>query len=192
MILPELKGQYDRVLRVVSGDVLMLGRQVGEVDGRGAEAFFKSRGATSYVQLDPDGGDHRDSLDADLVHLAAKFDTVVNFGTIEHVWDAHRAWSNALRMVKAGGHFVSASPVAGWENHGVHVTDGRYVSAFFQKNYCEILHQEYSRQDGALTVAPRRGAGTVTMWAVFRKNQHIDRLEAYARPQQVFKDGRPV
>ena len=192
MILQELKGQYDRVLRVVSGDVLMLGRQVGHVDGRDAAEFFKARGAKTYTQLDPDGGDLLDSLDADLENLAAKFDTLVNFGTIEHVWDAHRAWSNALRMVKPGGHFVSASPVSGWENHGIHVTDGRYVSAFFEQNKCEKLHEEYSRQDGTPAPRPVRGAGTVTMWAVYRKKSHIGRLDDYVRPQQVFKNGAPV
>lgn len=192
MILQELKGQYGRVLRVVSGDVLMLGRQVGEVDGMEAAAFFKARGASSYLQLDPDGGDLRDSLDGDLENLSARFDTLVNFGTIEHVWDAHRAWSNALRMVKIGGHFVSASPVAGWENHGIHVTDGRYISAFFEQNHCEKLHEEYSRQDGSPASRPVRGSGTTTMWAVYRKNAHVERLEDYARPQQVFRNGAPV
>ena len=92
--------------------------------------YFK---VNDYKTIDPDGGDYND-LTSDLTSLHQTFETVFNLGTIEHIWDAHAAWSNALKLVKVGGYFVGVSPVHGYWRHGIHVTDPVAITTFIKKN----------------------------------------------------------
>jgi hypothetical protein len=106
---------------------------------------------------------------------------VFNLGTIEHCWDMHRAWSNALRAVAVGGSFLTHSPVGGWLgadgalNHGVHMTAPDAICRFLDQNGFVVL-------DKWLTRWRNRGA---LFWLRAEKLQHIAWLENFAAVYQV-------
>lgn len=179
MILPDHVPHHERLAGhgAFTGDMLLLGAHTSRI-GTGARAFFTGLGAASVTTLDPDGGEIRADLNDDLAVLAEQYDSVFNLGTIEHVWNAHNAWANALRMVRTGGVFATHSPVTGYERHGIHVTGWRYIAAFVEANGFEPLDAWFSNEPH----------GDV-LWLAARKTRHIAELKDYRCPQQVYRKG---
>lgn len=181
MILREHIPSYERLAPFMKPDMLMLGRQIN-TSGWKFPCEFKT--------LDPDKGDY----DVDLgepkgacdLHLDGKFQTVFNLGTLEHVWDIHQAYVNAASMVASGGFFLGQSPVAGWEGHGIHVTDWKFVRAFFMSNGFVIREQWFTTQAGNACEAPKRNCGkSILYWFIAARLSIID----FAKPSQIYKEG---
>lgn len=189
MILREHAGSHRKFAQFMNGSMLMLGRQDGMIDGLNAKDYFMAMGLTHYHDLDLDGGNISLSLDDDLHPLGAQFEAVYNLGTIEHVWDAHRAWCNALRMVKVDGHLLIHAPVGGYEGHGIHITNVQYLERFLTLNEAVCRSRWFTRQDGLPSNGPERGAGNIIYWAAWQKTAHLAELADYQRPQQVFHQG---
>lgn len=132
--MPMYEKYYD--LGWIVDPVLMFGNQTTanfeEFDL--ARDFFASLGVKDYTALDLDEGDLKLNLNDPQPSIYQKYQTVINIGTLEHVWDAHMAWSNALSAVKIGGMFLSVSPSIGWRNHGMHHTVPKWIAHFIELN----------------------------------------------------------
>jgi hypothetical protein len=139
---------------------------------------FKILGVDEMQSLDPDGGDINSDLNDDLKELSQQYETVFNIGTIEHVWDVHTAWSNALRAVKTGGHFITITPVMGWDGHGIHITERPYIRNFVLSNGFEQVMES--------AAVERKG---VNYWLAAKKMRHIERIADYTKPQQRYYHG---
>lgn len=159
--------------------LLMLGAISSAVpeyaDGR---AFFGRWVGDAYQDLDLDGGDLPLDLNRDL-GLSQTHRTVVNLGTIEHVWNVHNAWANALRAVEVGGLFLTHSPVAGYVNHGLHVTSAPAIRAFVSKNGFEIVDQWTTERE----------VGQI-LWLVAEKRRHIESVADFEPAWQVYEGGQ--
>jgi hypothetical protein len=157
--------------------LLMLGAAELAFDGYGrtdARAWFADTfGIRQYITLDLADGDLKLDLNDDLSELAGKYATVVNYGTLEHVWNTHQAWLNALRAVEAGGTFVSHSPVGGWcsgdgtLNHGVHMTADWAIAQFLEKNGFRVVDQW-------LTQFRQRGK---ILWLTAKRERLVEQFE---------------
>ncbi len=159
--------------------MLMLGNQE---DKTGEARFLFGE----YQTLDPDGGDIRADLAGDLSEHFERFACVYNMGTIEHIWDCHRAWSNAARMTKVGGYLVSHSPVGGFQNHGIHVTTDRYILDFLRLNGFLIVDDWLTTSEGEPVNTVNRDGRDVCLWLVAQKTQSVGYFTA---PQQVYEGG---
>ena len=167
----------------------MLGNQRTKMDISPAE-FFK---VDNYKTIDPDGGDYRD-ITENLPELYNKFETVFNLGTLEHIWDVHTAWSNALKFVKEGGYFIGISPINGYYRHGIHVTDPISILSFIKKNGFEILDNFISLPNGQVldnsVLLPRKKKlenRNLLLWYVAKKISHLDQL---LPPTQIWSNGK--
>lgn len=87
-----------------------------------SEPILEYLGATSC-----DSMDFSDFEKATVVHdlnkpvdssLKQKFDTVIDGGTLEHVFNFPQAIRNCMEMVKVGGHFISVTPANNFMGHG--------------------------------------------------------------------------
>lgn len=188
MILREHLPHFERLraLGAYRSPMLMLGNQECRV-GSSAKEFF---GVDSYTTLDPDGGDLPLDLSGDgLADHFGRYACVFNLGTIEHVWDVHAAYCNAARLVKVGDIFIGHSPVGGWERHGVHVTDERFIRRFFIGNGFRIDAYWLALQHGRSISDVTRGGGCQTLWMVATK---LTEVERFVTPQQVFRHGVPA
>ena len=143
-----------------------------------AREYFGQWVGVCYQDLDLDGGDLVLDLNTDL-DLSQSHRTVFNLGTIEHVWNAHNAWANALRAVEVGGHFLSHSPISGWLNHGLHMTNPAAIRAFVSKNGFKIIEEWTSRW---------KTQGEV-LWLAAVKERHIPDLGAFEPAWQVYEAG---
>jgi hypothetical protein len=87
-----------------------------------AEPLLKYLGASYIDSVDINDYEHS-TIVHDLnqplpVELHARFSTVLDGGTLEHVFDYPRALGHALDAVKVGGHFVAIAPTNGYLGHG--------------------------------------------------------------------------
>lgn len=167
MLIRKHLDHYNRLKPYCTGKMLMLGNQYSNV-GSATEIFP----CTEYKTLDPDGGDFQLDIQSDLSNMDQMWDTVFNLGTLEHVWDAHKAYSNSARMVKVGGYFIGHAPVENYNNHGIHVTNAEAILKFFSINGFEIIDSWKS--------------DSVLLWHVAKKITH---QTEFIRPQQVWIDG---
>jgi len=188
MILQAHIPHYERLRKfgAYRSPMLMLGQQEVRLGvPTEAKTFF---GVDSYTTLDPDGGDLKLDLSAEWGYCE-QYATVMNLGTIEHVWDAHAAWANALRLVAEGGVFITVSPVGGWENHGIHITDERFIRAFIELNGFAISEHWLTRANGEVINAVERNNGDQLLWLLAEKRADVG---VFRKPQQVFKNGAPL
>ncbi len=191
-IHPEHLEHLGRFEKYYQAPMLMIGATASAIPEYPiARDYFGQWVGEEYCDLDLDDGDL--PLDLNLNHtdhhvrgtdgktkairLANAFNTVFNFGTLEHVWDAHAAWSNALKFVKVGGHFLTSSPVDGYRNHGLHITSEPAISAFISKNGFVILDKWITSK-----------AVGKTLWLVARKEWNMN--EAFAPAYQVYEKGK--
>lgn len=87
-----------------------------------SEPLIEYLGATNCQSMD-----FSDFENATIVHdlnkpiedaLKQKFDTVIDGGTLEHVFNFPQAIKNCMEMLKTGGHFISVTPANNFMGHG--------------------------------------------------------------------------
>lgn len=179
-IHPEHLEHLGRFEKYYRAPMLMLGATGMEVPGlKTAATFFAQWVGTEYSELDLDGGDLKLDLNKDLADLSERYGTVFNFGTIEHVWNTHNAWANALRAVRVGGNFLNHSPISGYHEHGLHLTSAPAIRAFVSKNGFVIL-------DEWITSKPVGSA----LWFAAVKDRHIKKLVDFEPAWQVYEAGK--
>lgn len=187
-IHPHHLPHLERLGEYMHAPMLMLGATDSAIPGfPTAREYFNQWVGNEYQDLDLDGGDLALDLNKDLGlnGLSQCYRTVFNLGTLEHVWNAHNAWVNALRAVEVGGHFLSHSPISGWLNHGLHMTNPAAIRAFISKNGFSILDDwvtQWKRPDKTLQ-------GEV-LWLAAVKERHIEDLSAFDPAWQVYEAGQ--
>jgi len=170
----------DRLAPYYRPPMLMLGATGSAVpEYPEARDYFGKWVGSEYQDLDLDGGDLRLDLNTD-IGLSQTHGCVFNLGTIEHVWNAHVAWSNALRAVKVGGYFLSHGPLNGWVNHGLHMTSEPAIRAFITKNGFEIVARFTSKW---------KTQGEV-LWLAAHKLRHIEAIDDFQPALQVYEAGQ--
>jgi SAM-dependent methyltransferase len=106
------------------------GRDVGDGElrrlfsaGQGyAEPFLELLGARSISSIDAspfEGATLTHDMNQPIpLALRGAFDTVIDGGCLEHIFDLPRALRNCMEMVRVGGHFVSIAPANNCMGHG--------------------------------------------------------------------------
>lgn len=87
--------------------------------------------------------DVSDYEDADHIHdlnlptppaLSARFGTVLDGGTLEHVFDVPQALRNMKALLRAGGRIIHMSPVSNWAEHGYYQFSPTLFHDFYVTN----------------------------------------------------------
>lgn len=124
------------------GEVLMLGRQRINVQGRAdrgeyADDLLKSLGATSVSSLDYsdfEGATYTGDLN-EPIDLGRQFDTVIDYGTSEHVFDVASSLRNCIRLCRIGGKILHALPANGDCGHGFYqLAPELFLALYSEKN----------------------------------------------------------
>jgi hypothetical protein len=109
-----------------------------------------------------------------------RYGTVIDLGTLEHVFDARVAIESCLRMVRPGGHYFLLTPVRGFFKHGFHVFHPAYPRLAMEQNGFEIRYRRFSTARGEPVSGPGDAAECL-LWIVGRKTAPMD---GFAVPQQ--------
>ncbi len=120
-----------------------------------SEELFRAMGATRVDAMDAsnfEGATILQDLNEPLApDLRGQFDTVVDSGTLEHVFNVPAAFKNAMDALKIGGHFFAGLPANNWCGHGFY----QFSAEFFYR----VFSEENGFQMRKLFVAPVWSAG---------------------------------
>jgi hypothetical protein len=145
---------------------LLAARGVGEVK---TVDFFDERADLRYDLNQPVPEDQHE-----------RYASVLDIGTIEHVFDSRQCLESCLRMVRPGGHYFVVTPVHGYHRHGFHTFHPRFVSQALQLNGFEIRYLRFSSEEGE-PLGRADEAENSLVWIVGRKTRPIDEFQV---PQQ--------
>lgn len=163
------------------GDTLMFGR-LGNTLSKGEQArvarhqkipagvlaekqtenLLRAIGAASIQSLDIsdyEGCDLVFDLTRDVAEseLAARtierFDTILDYGTSEHVFNAPQALVNAWNMLRAGGRYIFDLPVTGWSSHGLYQFSPNYFHSVGRTPYFRLEHLFFHHKRGERILA---------------------------------------
>ncbi|MBV8903669.1 MAG: hypothetical protein JOZ22_08540 [Acidobacteriia bacterium] len=109
-----------------------------------------------------------------------RYGTLIDIGSLEHVFDTRQCFENCLRMVATGGHYLLHTPVNGYYGHGFHVFNPEALLGALQENGFQVIYAKYSGMDGAKVTDPSL-PGDVLAWIVARKERETGK---FVCPQQ--------
>jgi SAM-dependent methyltransferase len=164
------------------------GLPAGALRGKETEALFEALGASGVTSLDVSERDGCDLL-ADLTcdfasdpafaaHLG-RYDTILDYGTSEHVFNPLQALVNAYNLLRDGGVYVFDLPVSGWISHAVYQFTPSYFLSLGETPFFELEHLLYHRKRGerilrikhynGFSYAQINGRKRYSSWGVLRK-----------------------
>jgi hypothetical protein len=109
-----------------------------------------------------------------------RYRTLMDIGTLEHVFDTRQCLENSLRMVMVGGLYFLVTPVNGYLGHGLHTFNPELILATLKLNRYDVTYLKYSTGEGALIEKPLIGSD-VLIWVVAKK---LEPLVNFIVPQQ--------
>jgi hypothetical protein len=109
-----------------------------------------------------------------------RYQTFIDLGSLEHVFDTRQCLENCLRMVRPGGHYLLSTPVNGHFDHGLHTFSPEALLQALTLNDFEIVYHAYSTQSGKRLKSPNLGRDVV-IWLLGRK---LRSMGAFQMPQQ--------
>lgn len=129
--------------------------------------------------------DHRADYPFDMnlpvpAELRGAFGTVIDIGSLEHVFDTRQCLENLLGMVRVGGHLMLHTPCRGCFNHGLHTFSPECILQTLEVNGFEVRHLRYSTTSGVPLRDPMDGSDVI-IWVVGRRKEA---LTTFQNPQQ--------
>ncbi|MGC4865233.1 hypothetical protein ACLQ3B_07360 [Micromonospora sp. DT53] len=145
--------------------------------------FLTSRGVTEVVSLDL--FDERAELRFDMNgpvpdEYHGRFESLIDIGSLEHVFDTRQCLENSLRMLDIGGWYFLHVPVNGYFAHGLHVFNPQGIVDALRLNGMEVHDLVYTDHRGRRVRNPGR-QGHRLMWLAAQK---VKSTERFIVPQQ--------
>jgi hypothetical protein len=170
--------------------VLQIGYQIivgnnlpEDYDYPDVKAWLAARGVTDVTAIDY--FDHKADLRYDLnrpvpEHEHERYRTVIDIGTIEHLFDTRQCLENCMRMTAVGGQYFLHTPVKGYFEHGLHTFHPLVLTRALEINGFEIVWQRYTSARGE-PLESADDAEDALLWVVARK---LASMGEFQIPQQ--------
>ena len=113
-------------------------------------------------------------------HEHERYGTLIDIGSLEHLFDTAQCLENCLRMVRPGGHYLLHTPVKGYLGHGLHTFNPEGLFDAFTENEFAIVFRCFTAKSGRI-LEDVGGADDVLLWLVGRK---VGSLKTFQPPQQ--------
>lgn len=114
-------------------------------------AFFRLLGVNELVTLDVsnyEGAEIVWDLNQPVPeHYHEQFDTIIDGGTLEHVFDVRQALMNLVSMLRAGGRIIHISPANNYANHGFFQFSPTFFFDYYAANDFTRLKGFLAEQD---------------------------------------------
>lgn len=131
--------------------------------------YFDSRADLVHDMNEPLPHDHRQ-----------RYGTLIDIGSIEHVFDTRQCLANMMELVYVGGHVFIVTVCSGYFNHGFHAFSPECLLSAFEINGFEIRWVTYSTPDGLELDSPQHFR-SVLIWFVAQKKRELGTFKC---PQQ--------
>lgn len=176
------------------GEVLTLGRQrlnLPETKGPYADELLRTLGASSVDALDYsdfEGATFTGDLNYPIA-IDRQFDTILDFGTSEHVYNIASSLENAIRLCRIGGKIFHSQPADGDCGHGFYqLSPELFVALYSERNgfadtevylYDLMDHRHWwrVRPKGRSRRFQSNSLGTAYVLVRTTKTREVDKLE---------------
>lgn len=147
------------------------------------QEILRAHGATSVETLD--AFDSRADLRHDMntpigPEMLERYKTVIDIGSLEHVFDTRQCLANLFSMVKTGGHILLHVPCNGYCDHGFHTFSPDCITGALECNGFQIRYLKISSKDGFEVASPTVAQHSI-LWVVARK---LKATQGFSIPQQ--------
>lgn len=147
------------------------------------QKVLRNYGANDIVTLD--AFDKRATILHDMntpvsASMHGGYNTVLDMGSMEHVFDTRQCMENLFWMLKDGGHILFHVACRGHFDHGLHTFSPECIVGALRENGFELRYLAYSSPDGYLLRAPVLDDDAI-MWVVGRK---VKSVAPFVPPQQ--------
>jgi hypothetical protein len=136
--------------------------------------------ATSLDLFDPRSELRYDMNDAVPESEYGRYATLIDIGSLEHVFDTRQCFENCLRMVAPGGYYMLHTPVNGYFAHGFHVFNPECLRGALELNGFRVVYEKFSNVHGEPVPDPSSW-GDILTWMVARKEREMGK---FVCPQQ--------
>ena len=107
--------------------------------------------------------------------LINRYNTLIDIGSIEHVFDTKQVLESYTKMVRVGGILFIHTPVNGYFQHGLYTFNPDVLTNALVLNGFKIIYLKYSTVKGTLIKDPSLGKN-VTLWLVAKKVRNADKF----------------
>ena len=109
------------------------------------------------------------------------FNTIIDIGSTEHVFDTRQCLENLFSMLKLNGHIMMHLPCSGYFDHGFYTFNPESITESLKCNGFDIVYLAFSLEpEGIKMEKPVRWSDCI-MWCVAQKKQQMDH---FIIPQQ--------
>ncbi len=108
--------------------------------------------------------------------LHEMFQTVLDYGCIEHIFDTRMVFENCMQMVKVGGLYAIHTPVRNFAGHGLHTFSPELIPSVMQHNGFEVIYEKYSTSSGRIVDITSDENVDVIGWYVGKKLTQTDKF----------------
>lgn len=145
--------------------------------------FLRALGITSIDIAD--FFDERASLKLDMNlpvdrQYLGRYQSFIDIGCLEHLFDTRQCIENCLGMVRMGGYYFLQTPVSGYLGHGFHTFAVEALVSVVEQNGFAIKYFKFTDSRGRVISGPRRNVDAL-VWLVAQKTQPLDH---FVVPQQ--------
>jgi hypothetical protein len=109
-----------------------------------------------------------------------KYGTLIDIGSLEHLFDTAGCMENCFHMVRNGGYYLLHTPINGYYGHGLHVFNPQGLVDCFQANGFKIIYFKYSTYKGKAVSDPSKHRNVI-LWLVGKKEKDVP---VFVCPQQ--------
>jgi hypothetical protein len=107
-------------------------------------------------------------------------ETLIDIGSLEHLFDTAGCLENCFRMVRPGGYYLLHTPINGYYGHGLHVFNPQGLADCFLANGFRIIYFKYSTYKGKRISDPSKHRNAI-LWLVGQKEKDVP---VFVCPQQ--------
>lgn len=109
-----------------------------------------------------------------------QYGTLIDIGSLEHLFDTAACIENCFRMVRKDGYYLLHTPINGYFGHGLHVFNPQGLIDCFRANGFRIVYLKYSTYEGKWISDPSKDRNAI-LWLVGKKEQDVPE---FVCPQQ--------
>ena len=160
-----------------------------EFDFKSFDEFLISKRIKNFDTLDFFDGKATCKQDLNLPipkNLKNKYNTLIDIGSLEHIFDTKQVLINYTQMVRVGGLFFLHTPINGYFKHGLYTFNPDMLIGALKQNGFKIIYKKYSTVKGTTIKDPLLGKNVI-LWLVAKKINNIDKF-VIPQEEQYYSD----
>ncbi len=114
-------------------------------------------------------------------HLIDRFNTIIDIGSTEHVFDTRQCLDNLFKMLRVGGHIMFHLPCSGYFDHGFFTFSPEAIVQSLRLNGFAITFLAYSFEPEGIKIEKPLAWNDCILWCAARK---IRTEKQFIIPQQ--------